>query len=163
MAVEVRRARQEDAEAIARFAVALFGQHREYDPERFAELGSLEGAARYYISRAETDGSAVFVAESDEEVVGFVYLEYERIDYANLLENAVWVHDLFVDESARGTGAGRSLMQAAEDFGKQVGAGKLVLSVAAKNSAAHDFFRRGGFRETMVEMTLNLGQAEPSG
>lgn len=160
MAVTVRRARKEDAETIARFALALFAQHRAYDPERFAELGNLEGAARYYISRADTEESAVFVAEMDGRVVGFAYLEHERLDYANLLENAVWIHDLYVDESERNSGAGKSLMHAAADFGKQIGAAKLVLSVAAKNTTAHKFFRGTGFRDTMVEMTLNL-ESEP--
>ncbi len=156
MTVAVRRARQEDAESIAKFALSLFAQHREYDRERFAELGSVEGAARYYISRADTDESAVFVAESDGEVIGFAYVEYERIDYANLLENAVWVHDIYVDPPARNTGAGKVLMQAAIDFARQSGAGKVVLSVAAKNHAAQEFFGHLGFRETMIEMTLGV-------
>lgn len=155
-AVTVRRARKEDAEAIARFALGLFAQHRAYDPERFAELGNLEGAARYYNSRAEADDAAVLVAELEGRVVGFAYLEYERMDYANLLENAVWLHDLYVDDSTRGTGAGKMLMQAAVDFGTHMGAGAVVLTVASQNTQAQDFFRRIGFRDTMVEMTLSV-------
>ena len=156
MSVAVRRARKDDIRTVARFALALFAQHRVYDPDRFAELGDREGAERYYLSRAEADGAAVFVAEVNGEVVGFAYLEYERIDYANLLENAVWLHDLYIAETARGTGAGKLLIDSAADFGKQIGADKVVLSVAAKNRAAHDFFGHMGFRETMIEMTLNL-------
>jgi ribosomal protein S18 acetylase RimI-like enzyme len=156
MAVVVRRARSEDAVTIAKFALALFAQHRNYDPNRFAELGNLEGAAGYYMSRAEADDAAVFVAESDGEVVGFAYLEYERIDYANLLKNAVWLHDLYVDKGSRRTGAGKMLMQAAVEFGKKLGAAKIVLTVAAKNELAQEFFRSSGFRDTMVEMTLNI-------
>ena len=157
MPITVRKARNEDGQTIAKFALALFAQHRDYDPDRFAELGNREGAARYYVSRADTDESAVFVAETDDgRVIGFAYLEYERLDYANLLEKAVWLHDLYVDHAARGSGAGRALMAAAAEFGRQTGAGRLVLSVAAKNTAAHEFFGNNGFRETMVEMTLNL-------
>ena len=156
MGVLVRRARREDAAIIAKFALALFAQHRIYDTDRFAELGNLEGAASYYMSRADADDAAVFVAESGGEVVGFAYLEYERIDYANLLENAVWLHDLYVDEESRGAGVGKVLMQTAIELGKELGAGKIVLTVAAKNELAHQFFRSAGFRETMVEMTLNI-------
>jgi len=156
MTVTVRRAGTNDAATIAKFALALFAQHRSYDPDRFAELGNLEGAARYYLSRAEADNAAVFVAETDGDVIGFAYLEFERIDYVNLLENAIWLHDLYVDESRRGTGAGTMLMQAAVKFGKEVGASKIVLTVAAKNTLAHEFFQSSGFRDTMVEMTLNI-------
>jgi GNAT superfamily N-acetyltransferase len=156
MSVLVRRATSEDAMAIARFALALFAQHRTYDPDRFAELGTVEGAARYYMSRADADDAAVFVAESDGEVIGFAYLEYERIDYANLLENAVWLHDLYVDERRRGTGAGKMIVQAVTEFGKERGAGKIVLTVAAKNQPALEFFQGAGFRDTMIEMTLNI-------
>ena len=156
MSVSVRRARKEDGETIARLALALFAQHRSYDPDRFAELANLEGAARYYVSRADTGESGVFVAELDGRVIGFAYLEYERLDYANLLENAVWLHDLYVDEAARGTGAGKKLIEAASGFAKQLGAGKLVLSVAAKNASGHEFFGHLGFRETMIEMTLSI-------
>ena len=160
MAVTVRRAGEDDADTIARFALALFAQHRAYDPGRFAELGNLAGAARYYAGRAAADEAAVLVAEAGDELIGFAYLEYERLDYANLLENAVWLHDLYVDESARRSGAGKLLLQAAADFGKRVGAGKVVLSVAAKNALAKEFFLRAGFRETTIEMTLNLAAEE---
>lgn len=156
MPVVVRRAAADDAATIADLALALFAQHREYDPARFANLGDRDGAARYYLSRADSETSAVFVAESDGSVVGFAYLEYERLDYANLLENAVWLHDLYVFEAARGSGAGKLLIESARSFGKSIGAGKLVLSVAARNVAAHEFFARQGFRETMIEMTLDL-------
>jgi GNAT superfamily N-acetyltransferase len=156
MPVAVRRARREDAKAIAEFALKLFAQHRDYDPDRFADLSNVSGAERYYASRAEADTAAVLVAFLDEKAVGFAYLEYESLDYANLLENAAWLHDLYVDESARGSGAGTALIDAAKDAGKRFGADKLVLTVAAKNEYARAFFTRMGSRETMVEMTIGL-------
>ena len=156
MPVVVRRARSEDAAAVARFALRLFAQHRDYDPQRFADLSNASGAERYYSSRIDTDVSAVLVAETESGVIGFAYLEFESLDYAQLLENAVWLHDLYVDESARGTGAGKALIEAAIDAGRRFGADKLVLSVAAKNQYARSFFKETGFRETMVEMTIGL-------
>ena len=156
MSVVVRRARPEDAAVIAEFALKLFAQHSDYDPERFARLSNVSGAERYYASRAEAETAAVLVALIEEKVVGFAYLEYEALDYANLLENAAWLHDLYVDRSARGTGAGKALIDAAKEAGKAFGADKLVLTVAAKNEHAREFFTRTGLRETMVEMTIGL-------
>jgi GNAT superfamily N-acetyltransferase len=134
----------------------LFAQHREYDPERFADLGNLAGAERYYGSRTTAEKAIVLVAEIDSEAVGFLYAEFEEINYAELLESAVWVHDLFVEETARRTGTGKALIEAAADAGRRIGADKLVLTVAAKNKFARSFFEGRGFRETMIEMTLGL-------
>lgn len=156
MSVTVRRARPEDASAIAKLALELFAQHREYDPERFADLGSIEGAERYYGSRTTASEAIVFVAEIRAGVIGFVYAEFEEINYAELLESAVWIHDLFVTETARRTGTGNALIEAVAEVGKHIGANKLVLSAAAKNETARRFFEERGFRETMVEMTLSL-------
>jgi ribosomal protein S18 acetylase RimI-like enzyme len=73
-----------------------------------------------------------------------------------LLENAAWLHDLYVNERARGYNAGKLLIEKSVEAAKEFGADKLMLSVAAKNEYAQDFFERSGFRETMVEMMLDL-------
>ena len=156
MAVTVRRASKTDACAIAEFALKLFAQHRAYDSRRFADLASVEGAVRFYGSQTETKGAAVLIAEADNKVVGFAYLQYEAINYADLLENAVWLHDLYVDEAARGQSAGKLLLEKSAEIAKELGADKLMLSVAAKNEAAREFFKRSRFRTTMVEMMLDL-------
>lgn len=160
MTVAVRRARPEDAAIIAKFALKLFAQHREYDPERFADLSNVAGAERFYAGRSNADEAAVLIAEIDERVIGFAYLEFEQLDYANLLENAAWLHDLYVDETARGTGAGRALIDRAIKEANSLGADKVVLHVAAKNEHASAFFKKAGLRETMVEMTVGLNDRD---
>ena len=157
MGVTVRRAVEADAGRVAEFAVKLFAQHREYDPVRFVSLSDTAGAAWFYGTRMEAEGSAVLVAELDGNVVGFAYLEFEAMNYSGLLENAVWLHDIYVEATARGSGAGRQLVEAAAVEAKKLGAGKLMLSVAARNSPAMAFFESYCFRTTMHEMMLDLG------
>jgi ribosomal protein S18 acetylase RimI-like enzyme len=154
MSVTIRRATKADASRVATLALKLFRQHRDYDPERFAELGNLEGAEYFYGGRAESHDARVFVAEIADQVVGFAYAEYESINYADLLTAALWIHDLYVEESARGTGTGRMLVETAAASAKDLGADKVVIHVAAKNETAQKFFSRFGFRTTMLEMTL---------
>jgi len=156
MTVVVRRATKEDAPAIADYALKLFSQHRSYDAVRFADFSNAEGASWWYGSRAEADTAAVFVAEVEGKTVGFAYCEYESVDYAALLENAVWLHDIYVDEAARKHGAGELLIEAAVEATREFGASKLMLGVAAQNSVAQKFFERAGFRTTMFEMMLPL-------
>ena len=160
MAVEVRRATKKDAPTIAAYAIKLFAQHRAYDARRFAEIASIEGATNFYGSQTETKHAAVLIAEIENETVGFAYVQYERLDYANLLENAAWLHDLYVDEQARGHDAGKLLIEKSVQTAKEFGADKLMLSVAARNEYAKEFFKRQGFRTTMVEMMFDLTENE---
>lgn len=156
MAVSVRRANRKDARQVAEFAIKLFAQHHEYDTRRFTEISSVEGAENFYGNQTEAEDAAVLIAEIENEIVGFAYLQYEAMDYANLLENAVWLHDLYVDERTRGQNAGKLLIENSIEVARELGADKLMLSVAAKNETAKEFFERTGFKNTMVEMMFDL-------
>jgi GNAT superfamily N-acetyltransferase len=156
MQAVIRRAKPGDEEAVARFAIKLSELHAEYDRDRFTAFANHEGAASFYRSRFDTPESAVLVAETEHQLVGFAYVERDDLNYAQLLENGAWLHDIFVEEAARSEGAGKALMNAAADVAREMGAEKLLLSVAVKNVAAQRLFANAGFRQTMMEMTLNL-------
>ena len=156
MSVMVRRAKLEDARLIAELSVKLVVQHQDYDSRRFTQLARLDQAEWFYGKQTNTDDAAVLVAELEGKIVGFAYIEFEAKDYANLLENAAWLHDIYIDETTRGNSAGKLLIEKSMEVAEELGADKLMLSVAAKNEYAKQFFRRNGFRETMVEMILNL-------
>lgn len=156
MAIEVRRATPDDAETIAGFAMLLFEQHHDYDNERFAALSDVEGAKWFYGGRTQANDVAVLIAEADGRAVGFAYIEYEAMNYADLLENVAWLHDIYVAEEARGTGAGRKLIEASARAARELGADKVILHVAARNAAGQEFFEQAGFRTTMHEMMLGI-------
>ncbi|HKP68305.1 MAG TPA: GNAT family N-acetyltransferase [Pyrinomonadaceae bacterium] len=154
MKIEIRQATQEDAPDIARFAMKLVEQHVGYDPTRFARIATVEGMEWFYGGQTETDDAAVLVAEVDGKVVGFAYLGYEEKNYADLAVTTARLHDIYVEENARHTGAGRELIKASVGIAREFGATKLLLSVAAKNTAAKGFFEQAGFVTTMHEMML---------
>jgi len=156
LAVLVRRAREDDAPNIAGFAMKLVDQHRDYDPVRFARIATLDGMQWFYGSQTEARDAAVLVAELDERIVGFAYISYEKKNYAELTISAAKLHDIYVDESARHSGAGKALIGASVEVARELGASKLILSVAEKNSAAKRFFERNGFHVTMHEMMLRI-------
>lgn len=156
MSVTVRRATRKDARTVAEMAIKLALQHVGYDSRRFSELAPLEQAEWYYGNQTETDDAAILVAEIENEIVGFAYIQYEARDYANLLEAAAWLHDIYISEAARRQAAGKLLIEKSIEAAKELGADKLMLSVAAKNELARGFFERSGFKETMVEMMLDL-------
>jgi GNAT superfamily N-acetyltransferase len=160
MTVAVRRATRADAQVIANFAQKLVLQHKNYDANRFTQIADYEQMVWYYGSQTESKDSAVLVAEIANKVVGFAFVQFEAKNYAGLLESAAWVHDIYVDEAARGAEAGKNLINAAIDAAKELGANKLMLSAAAQNENAKGFFEHQGFTTTMVEMMLDLTKKE---
>ena len=156
MAITIRRATRADAKTIARFAILLSEQHRDYDEKRFVAMSDIAGAEWFYGSHSEASDAAILIAEVDGRPVGFAYIQYEAKNYADLLENAAWLHDIYLEESARNSGAGRSLIESAGSVAKELGADKLMLHVAAMNSPAREFFEKAGFRTTMFEMLRSV-------
>ncbi len=156
MAVNVRRARSGDEGSIAEFFIKLVEQHVKYDPKRFSNFVTIDGAAAFYKSRFNADEARVLVAESERRNVGFAYLEFERRNYEELVDNAVWLHDIFVEADFRSKGVGRALMDSAAGAALEMGGNKLILATAARNDKGQEFFESLGFRPTMIEMTLDL-------
>jgi GNAT superfamily N-acetyltransferase len=158
VSIVVRRATREDADTIAGLAMQLIEQHVGYNPVRFSHIGNHEAMAEYYGGLVEEKRASVLVAEDDARLVGFTYIEFEPILYAALAVKVAWLHDIFVLNEARGTGAGHLLIESAASEAKRLGASKMLLSVAAANTNARSFFEHEGFTLTMHEMMLTLEQ-----
>lgn len=156
MSVTVRHAVLGDARKVAELALKLVVQHQNYDSKRFSQIADREQMANFYGSQTNAKNAVVLVAELEGEIVGFAYLHYEAVNYAELLKNAAWIHDVYIDEAARNLNAGKLLIEKSVETAKEFGAEKLMLSVAARNEYAKEFFERQGFRTTMIEMMLDL-------
>lgn len=154
MTVSVRKANRGDAAKIAEFAVALFELHAAWNPRRFTQIATVDGATRFYGDRAEN--GSVMVAELNGDIVGFAYFEYEPTLYAELATKVAWLHDIYVDPAARGQGAGSALIAGVRDAAKELGADKILLSVAIQNAEGQRLFERNGFETTMHEMMLGI-------
>ena len=63
-----------------------------------------------------------------------------------------WVYYLAVAESHRGTGLGRRLMLAAEDWLRERGVVKLQLMVRSANAGVLDFYDRLGYEDADVQV-----------
>lgn len=153
--VTIRRAEPRDSESLGRLGAALVRLHHGFDPQRFVKAGpGIEaGYARFLADEMQKDDVAVLVAEMDGEVVGYVYAGIEPRSWKELRDEAGFVHDVLVDESARGRGVATLLVEAAADWLEERGVPRVMLWTAARNDAAQRLFERLGFRRTMIEMT----------
>jgi len=98
----------------------------------------------------------VLVAQTDEDVIGYVYAGLEPRSWKELREACGFIHDVAVAEAGRRLGVATALIDAATDWLRTRGAPRVVLWTADRNEAAQALFDRLGFRRTMIEMTKEL-------
>lgn len=158
MPVTIRRAEQRDLPALGRLGAMLMRTHYAFDRRRFLPPGeSAESGYAWFLgSVMDAPDGCVFVAEEDGEVAGYVYVALEPLSWKELRGPAGFIHDVAVREEKRGAGVARQLLAAAIDWLRERDAPRVILWTAAPNEAAQRLFRTFGFRNTMLEMTLEL-------
>jgi ribosomal protein S18 acetylase RimI-like enzyme len=154
-AASIRPARPADLPALGRLGAQLVRLHRAFDPRRFflPEGDLAAGYARFLGSQLGSERAVVLVAERGGELLGYAYAGLEPRSWQELREEAGFLHDVVVDERARGQGVGARLVEAAAAWLEARGAPRVMLWTAESNAAAQRLFDRHGFRRTMVEMT----------
>jgi GNAT superfamily N-acetyltransferase len=154
----VRKAERHDLPSLGRLGAMLMRTHYAFDPQRFlaAEEGAERGYASFLGSMLRSDDNVIFVAEDEGAITGYVWAALEPLSWKELRGPAGFIHDLLVIEEARRTGTAKQLMDAAVAWLREQGAPRVILWTAAPNEPARTLFARLGFRETMVEMTMEL-------
>ena len=134
--VKTRLAESGDLEAVA----SLFDAYRQF----YEKPADLALARRYITDRFQRRESVIIVAENaGGDIVGFTQL-YPA--FCSVLADRTFVlYDLFVTPSARGTGAGRALMVAAEAHARETGAARLQLETAKTNKVGQSLYESCGW------------------
>jgi ribosomal protein S18 acetylase RimI-like enzyme len=151
----LRRADGRDLPALGRLGGSLVRLHHGFDRQRFmAPQENIDEGYGWFLGTqlAEPD-VVVFVAEVDAQVVGYVYAGLEPMSWKELREPAGFIHDVVVEEAARGRGIATELVETASRWLLEHGAPRVMLWTASQNPAAQRLFKRLGFRSTMMEMT----------
>jgi GNAT superfamily N-acetyltransferase len=157
MSLEIRRAHVNDLSAVSDLAIKLVRQHQAYNERRFVNFENLE--TRYFELLAEQlkcQDAVILVAEVQKRIVGYAFVRLEEESLIGISDARAWLHDIYVDEAARGLGAGKLLLQAAAETARELGSQTLMLQVATQNAFARRLFESYGFQATMQEMMLDL-------
>jgi GNAT superfamily N-acetyltransferase len=135
----IRRIREEDAEAVAELVAQLGYQRTPEQVRRWAR--DLESWPE----------QATFVAELNGEVAAWIDVSLER-----RLQSEVFglIGGLVVRDGLRGSGIGRRLCEQAEDWSRQHGAKKIRVTSRSTREAAHRFYLRDGYRQTKISMVF---------
>ena len=147
--ISVRQAAVEDLDAVA----VLFDAYRQF----YRQKGDLEGARAFLLDRFANLQSVIFIATGNGKVVGFTQL-YPSFS-SGAMAPILILNDLFVVPEARRCGAGSALLDAAAEYGRRVGAVRLVLSTEATNTSAQALYESAGWKRDTVFWTYQLGLA----
>lgn len=154
--LHIRPAVTSDEAALGTFGAALMRQHHDADPRRFLMTKRPEaGYGWFLVSKLSDPDSFVGVAERSDEVVGYIFAEVGGTSWMDLRGPGGFIHDIYVDERARGHGVGTQLLRAALAWIQSKGKSQTVLFSKSGNASAQRLFAKMGFRETMIEMTLD--------
>jgi ribosomal protein S18 acetylase RimI-like enzyme len=158
MPVTIRRAEQRDLVAVGRLGAMLMRTHYAFDPHRFLAPGdSAESGYAWFLGNViESKDGCVFVADQDGEIAGYTYVALEPLSWKELRGPAGFIHDIAVREESRRAGIAKQLLDAGIAWLREQGAPRVVLWTAAPNDIAQHLFRNLGFRDTMLEMTIEL-------
>lgn len=128
--MKIRGASQTDAKAIAEIYNVDLGY--ETDEKRiFDRLGKID-----------ENREAVFVAETEEKVVGALHIEkYSTLYYKDIAN----ILSLAVRGDHRRRGAGKALIKAGEDWAKSKNLPEIRLESSMRRKPAHEFYRAMGF------------------
>lgn len=158
MALQIRKATRRDLPKIAVLAGQLVRQHLAFDVKRFLFIDNPEAGYEWWFGKElENKQALILCAKLDRELVGYAYARLEPRDWNALLDAHGALHDILVAESARRKGVGKQLLQRTLVELRARGAPRVVLHTAIKNRAAQKLFASVGFRQTMLEMTCELG------
>ncbi|HEV7721510.1 MAG TPA: GNAT family N-acetyltransferase [Iamia sp.] len=126
----IRPATDDDAAAIARVWHEAWGDgHTGHVPDGLLEHRHPE----HFASRAAERVAHSWVAEVDDEVVGFVTVEGDELE------------QIFVLAPARGSGVATDLLRTGQDAIRQAGHDVAWLAVVAGNARARAFYERQGW------------------
>ena len=127
---------------------ALYAQEYRYD-ERFEALVA-EIVAKF-IDNFDVKRERCWIAEKDDEIVGFVFLVKHSKTVAKL-------RLLLVEPSARGLGIGKRLVEECVRFARQAGYRKITLWTQSSLHAARRIYEHAGFRLVEKKKHHSWGQ-----
>ena len=132
----VDRAGPDDLEVI----VPLFDAYRVF----YGQESDQDRARAYLAARFVESDSVIFLARRDGVAAGFIQM---YPSFSSVRTSRIWIlNDLFVDASARRSGAAQALMEFATDWARESGALGLVLETAADNEPASTLYEKLGWK-----------------
>lgn len=146
----VRTARSADTARIRELAARLMNQSlpRWRDPAPLQE--KLHDALAAYDGDMPRDHLLIVCEDERGWIAGFAHAGLDADFFSG--ETQAHLYYLVTDPSREGTGVGRMLMDAIEEFARDRSASGILLYVFATNERARSVYERYGFQDDMLKM-----------
>lgn len=156
--MRVRIARVEDVPHVLPMVGGICALHQERDPARYALLPDvIQRYACWLPERAVDDRSVFLVAERDDRTLAaFLVGTVEEGIPIFITQEYGWIHDVWVEPDARGTGLASAMVRMAVERFRAMGLTQVRLETGMFNSEARHVFEHAGFRPCTVEMLCEL-------
>ncbi len=153
--MDIRRAKRADEVYLNELYAQLEKDAVFYQPQHFVMS---EKGARICDELFDSERQAVFAAEDNGEVVGFIHVKLLASKDIPCLrpEINVYIQDMVVSEKCRNKGIGTQLIETAKEYGRKNGASFVRTQVFPMNEDGLRFYRRNGFAETMITIECPL-------
>lgn len=139
--ITVREATADDADAIGRVHAETWrAAYAGVFPDAAFDVEPRQRWWREWLGRGPEPPAAVFVAEADGTTVGFAGVGRSRED-----AGAGELYTIYVEPGHWGTGAGRALIERAEESLAAAGFAEAMLWVLEGNDRAERFYRAAGW------------------
>lgn len=128
----------------------LFDLYRQF----YEQPADISLAKKFIGSRIENNESIIFMAQNEHgTAVGFCQL---YPSFCSVIAAPIYVlYDLFVVSSHRGSGAGRMLLLAAENYARRAGVSRLDLTTAKTNHIAQSLYESLGWEQDQIFIAYN--------
>lgn len=155
MDIIIRSATINDLEKILVLNRALFEYETRFNTEYNLDWTYSETGKSYFKRKIEADKDIALVAEINKDVVGYVVVSTYSQPFFK--ENPIAELDnMFIEESYRGKGIGKKLVEEAKKLAKEKGAKRFKVGAAAQNEKAIKFYQSCGFKDFDVVLLQSL-------
>jgi len=146
--VLVRKAGTDDRQLIERFMAGLQAHECMLEDNRAAPEDSTIAHVDYLLDDMARNSGCAFIAEIDGQPVGFIAcsIDADNGAYVKPAQRRFgYINDIFVDETARGTGIANLLVEAAEAHCRAQGVDQMRLYALANNKLARAYYEKSGW------------------
>lgn len=152
--MEIRRAKEQDVDAILRLLHQVLDIHAQLRPDLF-RAGTTKYSREELIEKLKEEKQPIYVAIGEqEEVLGYLLCVIKEAEASsNTVPNkSFYIDDLCVDETVRGMQVGRRLFEYLKEEAKKEGCYEITLNVWEGNDNARSFYEKMGMRVQKTTM-----------
>jgi len=158
MGIEIRKIQKEDKQAFVELSLALTKFNRRQHDKHYADFHNVLQIRKKRVEQRfeKLDAGSsivVYMAFMDRQPAGYI----RAFTYDNQLHCGC-LDELYLTEEARGKNIGKKLINAMEQWMKDKGVVRLIVSVYSWNDQARKFYEEEGFCEYAVSFEKAIKQ-----